>query len=324
MSGKNCLVTGGAGYVGSHCCKELAKAGWKPVTADSLFRGHRDFVKWGPLAVGDVRDGEFLDALFREYRPTAVFHFAGLTYVGESVEEPGLYYGANTAGTLSLLEAMKRGGCQNIIFSSTAAVYGNPEYSPIDEKHPLNPINPYGQSKLFVEKILADYRRAYGINYTALRYFNASGADPCGEIGERHSPETHLIPLIIDAATGSRDTVKIFGGDYPTKDGTAVRDYIHVADLATAHIKAMERMLEGGAGKCLNLGTGRGHSVLEVIEAVRRVSGRDFTAINAARREGDPPRLVADPSEARKTLDWECLYGELDEIVTTAWRWHNK
>lgn len=319
----NCLVTGGAGYVGSHCCKELAKAGFTPVTVDSLYRGHSGFVKWGPLCEGDVRDGSFLDSVFARYKPVAVFHFAGLTYVGESVEKPDLYYSANTIGTLSLLEAMRRAGCGNIIFSSTAAVYGNPEYSPIDEKHAKNPINPYGASKLFVEHILADYERAYGIKYAALRYFNASGADADGEIGERHSPETHLVPLVIEAAMGKRDSIKVFGTDYPTSDGTAVRDYIHVTDLASAHIKAMKAIAGGGDSIALNLGTGRGNSVLEVIESVRRISGRNFTVTEAPRRAGDPPLLVADPALAKKNLDWECAYNDIDEIVKTAWRWHN-
>lgn len=318
----NCLVTGGAGYVGSHCCKELAKAGFTPVTVDSLYRGHSGFVKWGPLCEGDVRDGSFLDSVFARYEPVAVFHFAGLTYVGESVEKPDLYYSANTMGTLSLLEAMRRGGCGNIIFSSTAAVYGNPEYSPIDEKHAKNPINPYGASKLFVEHILADYERAYGIKYAALRYFNASGADADGEIGERHFPETHLVPLVIEAAMGKRDSIKVFGTDYPTGDGTAVRDYIHVTDLASAHIKAMEA-IAGGGSIALNLGTGHGNSVLEVIESVRRVSGRNFTVTEAPRRAGDPPLLVADPALAKKNLGWECAYNDIDEIVRTAWKWHN-
>lgn len=321
---EHCLVTGGAGYVGSHCCKALAGAGYTPVTVDNLFRGHRDFVKWGPFCEGDIRDGGFLDTVFKKYRPIAVFHFAGLTYVGESVSNPELYYGANTAGTLSLLEAARRNGCRGIIFSSTAATYGNPKYSPIDEKHPLNPINPYGRSKLFTEQILADYDMAHGIKYAALRYFNAAGADSGGEIGERHSPETHLIPLIIGAAMGERDAVKIFGTDYPTADGTAVRDYIHVTDLAAAHIKAMNRLLAGGGSMRLNLGTGTGHSVLEVIDSVRRVSGRFFKAIPEQRRAGDPPSLVADPSEACKTLDWECEYKDIDSIVESAWSWHSK
>lgn len=319
-----CLVTGGAGYVGSHCCKELAKAGYTPVAADSLFRGYADLVKWGPLCQGDVRDGGFLDSVFDKYKPAAVFHFAGLTYVAESVSDPELYYSANTAGTLTLLEAMRRNGCRDIIFSSTAAIYGNPEYSPIDEKHPQNPINPYGQSKLFIEKILADYDRAYGIRYAALRYFNAAGADSDGETGERHLPETHLIPLVIEAAMGKRDSVKIFGTDYPTADGTAVRDYIHVTDLAAAHVKAMERLRAGGGSMRLNLGTGTGNSVLEIIDSVRRVSGRSFDAVPEPRRAGDPPFLVADPSEAQKTLDWQCKYRDVDSIVRSAWDWHCK
>lgn len=319
-----CLVTGGAGYVGSHCCKHLAGAGYTPVTVDNLFRGHRDLVKWGPLCEGDIRDGGFLDSVFKKYDPIAIFHFAGLTYVGESVSSPELYYGANTAGSLSLLEAARRGGCRSVIFSSTAATYGNPEYSPIDEKHPLSPINPYGRSKLFTEQILADYDRAHGIKYAALRYFNAAGADSGGETGERHSPETHLIPLIIEAAMGKRECVRIFGTDYPTADGTAIRDYIHVTDLASAHIKAMNRLLAGGGSMSLNLGTGTGHSVLEVIDSVRRVSGKSFAAIPEPRRAGDPPSLVADPAQARKTLDWECAYKDLDSIVESAWRWHSK
>lgn len=321
---KYCLVTGGAGYVGSHCCKELAAAGYTPVAADNLCRGHADFVKWGPLCEGDIRDGGFLDSVFKKYKPAAIFHFAGLTYVGESMSNPELYYDANTCGSLSLLEAARRNGCRNIIFSSTAAVYGNPEYSPIDEKHPIKPINPYGRSKLFTEQILADYDRAHGIKYTALRYFNASGADSEGDTGERHSPETHLIPLIIEAAMGKRESVRIFGTDYPTADGTAVRDYVHVTDLAAAHIKAMNRLLDGGGSVCLNLGTGTGHSVFEVIDSVRRVSGKFFEAIPEPRREGDPPSLVADPSEARKTLDWECGRKDIDSIVRSAWSWHNK
>lgn len=319
-----CLVTGGAGYVGSHCCKELANAGYTPVVADNLFRGQADFVKWGPLCTGDVRDGNFLDAIFYEYRPEAVFHFAGLTYVAESVSNPELYYSANTAGSLTLLEAMRRNGCRNIIFSSTAATYGNPGYSPIDEKHPQNPINPYGQSKLFFERILADYDLAHGIKYAALRYFNASGADRDGEIGECHSPETHLIPLIIEAAMGTRDAIRIFGTDYATADGTAVRDYVHVTDLATAHIKAMNRLLGGSASMSLNLGTGTGSSVLEVIDAVRRISGNSFEIIPEPRRPGDPPLLVANPSEARSTLNWECEYRDIDSIVRSAWNWHSK
>lgn len=321
---RHCLVTGGAGYVGSHCCKELAKAGYVPVAADNLFRGQADFVKWGPLCIGDIRDGDFLDAVFYEYKPDTVLHFAGLTYVAESVSNPELYYSANTAGSLSLLEAMRRNGCRNIIFSSTAAIFGNPQYSPIDEKHPQNPINPYGQSKLFVERILADYDKAHGIKYAALRYFNASGADIDGEIGERHSPETHLIPLIIEAALGKREAISVFGTDYATADGSAIRDYVHVTDLAKAHIKAMNRLLGGETSISLNLGTGTGSSVLEVIDAVRRISGNNFEIIHEPRRSGDPPLLIADPSEARKTLNWECEYRDIDSIVRSAWNWHNE
>lgn len=320
----NCIVTGGAGYIGSHCCKELAKAGFTPVTVDNLCRGHRELVKWGPFREADVLDGEALDKIFREYIPVAVFNFAGLTYVGESVERPEMYYRTNTCGTLSVLDAMRRNGCRNIIFSSTAATYGNPEYTPIDEKHPQRPINPYGWSKLFIEQMLSDFDHAYGIKYSALRYFNAAGADPECETGEIHDPETHLIPLVIQAAIGVRKDIKIFGGDYPTPDGTAIRDYVHVTDLASAHIAALKRLLDGGASACMNLGTGKGFSVLEVINAVRRVSGRDVKATPAPRRAGDPPILVADPSKAQKELGWKCKFAELDRIVETAWQWHNK
>lgn len=321
---KYCIVTGGAGYVGAHCCKELAAVGYFPVVVDNLSRGHKQFAKWGAFREGDLRDHAFLDAVFKEFLPEAVFHFAGYTYVGESVEKPLLYYNNNVVATISLLDAMRENACNNIIFSSTAATYGNPQYTPIDEKHPQEPINPYGQSKLFIEKILEDYDRAYGIKYCALRYFNASGADEDGEIGEEHDPETHLIPLVIQAALGKRKNVKIFGEDYPTPDGTAVRDYVHVTDLATAHIKAFERLAHTGESISLNLGTGKGTSVLEIIESVRRVSGRPVEAVMAERRAGDPPVLVADSSAAGKILDWKCRYNDVDAIVKTAWNWHSK
>lgn len=320
----NCIVTGGAGYVGSHCCKELAKAGCNPISVDSLARGHRELVKWGPLFECDVLDTERLIKIFKEQKPEAVFHFAGLTYVGESVEKPELYYRANTAGTLSLLEAMAACGCGRIIFSSTAATYGSPLYTPINEKHPQSPINPYGRSKLFIERIMEDCSKAHGIRFAALRYFNAAGADPEGEAGELHDPETHLIPLIISAALGRRESIKIFGRDYDTHDGTAVRDYVHVADLASAHVKALEKLDSGGENLKLNLGTGTGYSVLEAIRAVERVTGRKVPAQDAPRRAGDPPILVADPSAAKKTLGWELRHSALDSIVETALRWHSK
>ena len=320
----NCIVTGGAGYVGSHCCKELAKAGYTPVTVDNLFRGHRELIKWGPFCECDVLDTERLAAIFEEYKPEAVFHFAGLTYVGESVEHPEDYYRVNTAGTLSLLSAMMRGGCDKIIFSSTAATYGNPLYTPIDEKHPQSPINPYGASKLFIERMMEDFSAAHGIKFAALRYFNASGADPECETGELHAPETHLIPLIIFAALGRRADIKIFGRDYDTPDGTAVRDYVHVTDLASAHLKALEKLKSDGKNLKLNLGTGSGYSVLEVIKSVERVSGRKVPAHDAPRRAGDPPVLVADSTAAQQTLGWQLKHSSIDEIVETAIRWHER
>lgn len=319
---KYCLVTGGAGYVGSRCCKELAKAGYVPVTVDDLSRGHRELVKWGPFCKANVLDSDALGQIFETYNPVAVFHFAGFTYVGESVEKPDMYYRNNTAGTLSVLRTMVKNGCRNIIFSSTAATYGDPQYTPIDENHPQKPINPYGWSKLFIEQMLADFERAYGIKYAALRYFNASGADEEGETGELHEPETHLIPLVIQAALGKRENIKVFGDDYKTPDGTAVRDYIHISDLASAHVKALERLLNDGPSLRANLGTGTGFSVLEVIESVRRVSGRKFNAVMAPRRAGDPPILVAAPLRAQKELNWQCKIPCVDDIVRTAWNWH--
>lgn len=321
---KNCIVTGGAGYVGSHCCKELARAGYQPVAVDNLCRGHAELVKWGPLHEIDVLDGDSLDCIFDQYQPIAVFHFAGLAFVGESVERPDIYYGNNTAGTLSVLNAMIRNSCTNMIFSSTAATYGLPQYLPIDENHPKNPINPYGWSKLFVEQIMRDYENSYGIKHAALRFFNACGADKECETGELHDPETHLIPSVIQAALGIRDNIKIYGNDYDTPDGTAIRDYIHVSDLAIAHVKALERLLSSGESSCINIGTGNGYSVMEVIESVKRISGKNVSAIFEKRRAGDTPILIADSSKARTELNWRCLIPEIDNIVETAWNWHSK
>lgn len=320
---RNCVVTGGAGYIGSHCCKELAKAGWNPVTVDNLFRGHRELVKWGPLAECDILDTGRLSEIFEKYRPEAVFHFAGLICVGESTEKPAEYYRVNTAGALSLLDAMSRAGCGKIIFSSTAATYGLPLCTPIDERHEQKPINPYGASKLFVERVLEDCAAAHGLKFAALRYFNAAGADPELETGELHEPETHLIPLAIEAALG-RGGLKIFGCDYATPDGTAVRDYVHVTDLASAHIKALEKLDAGESALKLNLGTGTGYSVLEVVNAVERAAHSKVNAADAPRREGDPPVLVADASAARRTLGWTPEHSSLDEIVETALRWHKR
>jgi UDP-glucose-4-epimerase GalE len=316
------LVTGGAGYVGSHACKALAAAGHEPIVYDNLTRGHREFARWGPLEEGDIRDGPRLDAAFARHRIDAVMHFAALAYVGESVREPALYYRNNVGGTLELLDAMRRAGVGRLVFSSTCATYGVPARMPITEDLPQQPINPYGATKLMIERVLRDYDAAYGLRSVALRYFNAAGADPEGEIGEDHDPETHLIPLAIAAALGQKRELQIFGDDYPTPDGTAVRDYVHVTDLASAHVKALDYLRRGGTSTALNLGTGTGHSVREVIAAVERASGRRLPARVAPRRPGDPPRLVAAPGRARQVLGWEPVLSDIDTIVSTAWRWH--
>jgi UDP-arabinose 4-epimerase len=322
MNAQAVIVTGGAGYIGSHACKALARAGFLPVTFDNLVYGHEWAVKWGPLAKGDLADITAVSEVFAVYRPIAVLHFAAFAYVGESVIAPGKYYRNNVGGTLNLLDVMLRHKCRNIVFSSTCATYGVPQTIPICEKQIQRPINPYGWSKLMVEQILSDYERAHGIRYCALRYFNAAGADPDGMIGEDHSPETHLIPLLIDAALGRRPRVEIFGTDYPTSDGTAVRDYIHVGDLAEAHERALAHLLEDRPSACLNVGTGRGHSVREVIRAVQSVTDRRVPVMNSPRRAGDPPTLIADPRRATEVLGWQPRTVDLETIVATAVRWH--
>ena len=316
------LVTGGAGYIGSHACKALAQAGFSPVTVDNLVYGHERAVKWGPFVKGDIHDSQLLDQAFEAFKPLAVLHFAAFAYVGESVTDPGKYYLNNVAGTISLLEAMRRHQCGKIVFSSTCATYGIPDAVPIPEGHIQKPINPYGRSKLMIEQILRDYSDAYGLRYAALRYFNAAGADPDGDIGEDHEPETHLIPLVIQAALGRRPFVEVFGTDYPTPDGTAVRDYIHVTDLAEVHVLALQRLLEGGESMCLNLGTGKGHSVREVIQAVKEAAAQPVPFRETQRRPGDPPVLVADPAQAIKKFGWEPRYTNLRSIVNTALLWH--
>ncbi|MBE9553677.1 MAG: UDP-glucose 4-epimerase GalE [Proteobacteria bacterium] len=319
------LVTGGAGYIGSHVCKALAARGHLPVSYDNLVSGHRWAAKWGPLEVGDIADRARLDAVIAEHRPDSVMHFAAHMAVGESVSDPGKYYRNNVAGSLSLLEAMRDAGLGRIVFSSTAAVYGEPEATPIPEGHPLCPVNPYGRSKLMIEQMLGDFGAAHGLRSISLRYFNAAGADHDGEAGEAHDPENHLIPLVLDAALGRRPHIEIYGDDYDTPDGTCIRDYIHVADLAEAHLAALERLAGGGANgplpAALNLGTGQGHSVREVIAAAARATGRDIPVRIAARRPGDPPSLVADPARARDALGWTARHAGLDEIVGTAARW---
>ena len=317
------LITGGAGYIGSHSAKALARAGFSPVVVDDLRTGHRSVVRWGPFVEADVADKASLDQVFRTYRIAAVIHFAGSAYVGESMSAPQLYFQNNVGSTLNLLECMLSHGVDRIVFSSSCATYGHPQTIPITEQHPQKPVNPYGESKLMVEKILGWYAQAYGLRYAILRYFNAAGADPEGELGEMHEPEPHLIPRVIAAALGSLPTVDVYGTDYDTVDGTAVRDYIHVSDLAEAHVAAMQYLQRGGASSAINLGTGIGHSVRQVISAIQQASGRPVPFRHFPRRAGDPPELVADAQEASKRLAWRPRYSDLRNIVETAWAWHN-
>jgi len=318
------LVTGGAGYVGSHCCRAFAEAGWRVVVFDNLARGWRDFVRWGELIVGDLRDAEAIRAAVDLVKPDLVAHFAALAYVGESVTDPGLYYANNVGGTLNLLEAMRASGVDRLVFSSTCATYGAPTQIPIDEGHAQAPINPYGRSKLMVEQLLADYSDAYGLNYVSLRYFNAAGADASGLIGERHQPETHVIPLAIQAALNGDDSFHVFGGEFDTRDGTALRDYVHVMDLADAHLRALDYLQAGGSSTAINLGTGVGTTVAEIAAAVERVGGRPLRRIVVEPRAGDPPALVAAAQKARDVLGWEPKHSNIDYIIQTAWRWHGQ
>ena len=318
------LVTGGAGYVGSHACKALASAGYRPVVYDNLSRGHREAVRWGPLVEGDLHDLPGLAAALRAHKVTAVMHFAALAYVGESMADPETYYRNNVGGTLALLGAMREAGVATIVFSSTCAVYGAPEHLPIRETTAAAPLNPYGETKLAIERALHWYAAAYGTRYLALRYFNAAGADPDGEIGENHEPETHLIPLVVRAALGRGDPVEIYGTDYPTPDGTAIRDYIHVSDLADAHLRALGHLAAGGDNAALNLGTGSGCSVRQVIAAVERVGGWTVPHREVARRPGDPPELVADPALALSRLGWQPRHSDLDTIIGTALAWETR
>lgn len=321
---KKILVTGGAGYIGSHTCKLLSQAGFVPVTYDNLVYGHRDAVRWGPFIKGDLFDTPLLQEAFNLHRPAAVIHFAAFAYVGESVGDPGKYYQNNVAGTINLLETMRRNTCSHIIFSSTCATFGIPETLPIGEDSPQLPVNPYGRSKLMIEQILADYDQAYGLKHIVLRYFNAAGADPTGEIGERHEPETHLIPLVIFAALGKRQAVEIYGTDYQTPDGTAIRDYIHVTDLADAHVKALQLLSAGEASSSFNLGTGAGTSVQEIIDAVSRIGGNKVPVKFGSRRQGDPPVLVAACRKATERLQWKPAFSDIDSILKTAWNFHAK
>ena len=318
------LVTGGAGYVGSHCCKAFRQAGWEVEVYDNLSRGFKEAVLYGPLIKGDIRDTAKLEAVLKERRPDAVAHFAAYAYVGESVGDPALYYDNNVAGTLSLLDAVIATGVQVLLFSSTCATYGVPQRTPIDETHPQAPINPYGWTKLMIERALLDYSAAYPLRYAALRYFNAAGADLGGELGERHDPETHVIPLAIQAAQGSGDPFTIFGDDFSTRDGTGLRDYIHVDDLGDAHCRALNYLMEGGASDMFNLGTGVGTTVKEIADAVEARSGAPLHRIVAGRREGDPPALYANPSKAERILGWKATRSDIDTIIASAWAWHER
>lgn len=315
-------MTGGAGYIGSHTCKLLAHAGHEPIAFDNLSEGHRWAVRWGPLVEGDLHDVKHLTRTLREYQVDAVIHFAASAYVGESVEQPRKYFRNNVVNSIHVLEAMEDAGVETIVFSSSCATYGPPVAMPMTEEHPRQPVNPYGESKLFVERALHWAGEADGLKWITLRYFNAAGADPDGELGECHDPETHLIPIAIGAALGEHRALEVYGTDYPTPDGTCIRDYTHVMDLAQAHVLALDHLARGGESTVLNLGTGTGHSVHEVRESVERVSGHRVPFVTVPRRPGDPDILVADASRAADVLGWVPEHRELDAIVQTAWKWH--
>ena len=321
------LVTGGAGYIGSHAVLALKRAGYGVVVLDNLVYGHRELVEQVlqvELIVGDTNDRPLLDELFAKHNIAAVMHFSAYAYVGESVTDPIKYYRNNVVGTLTLLEAMLAASVKSFVFSSTCATYGVPKTVPIPEDHPQSPINPYGMTKLMVERILADFDVAYGLKSVCFRYFNAAGADPTGLLGEDHNPETHLIPLVLMAAMGKRESVSIFGTDYPTPDGTCIRDYIHVTDLADAHILGAEYLLQGGDSSFFNLGNGNGFSVKQVIDTAKTVTGRDIKVVESHRRPGDPPMLVGSSDKARKTLGWNPHYPALEQILNHAWQWHQR
>lgn len=317
------LVVGGAGYIGSHTCLDLANKGFKPVVYDNFSNGHREFVKWGPAEEGDIRDRARLDEVLAKHKPAAILHFAALIEVGESVKDPVSFYENNVIGTLTLLSAAQAAGIKAFVFSSTCATYGLPQSVPLDESHQQVPINPYGRTKYIVEQALADYDQYKGLRSVVLRYFNAAGADFEGRVGEWHKPETHAIPLAIEAALGRRQGFKVFGSDYDTRDGTCVRDYIHVLDLADAHVRAVEYLLDGGDSVALNLGTGTGTTVKELLGTIETVSKRPFPVEYVGRREGDSTTLVANNDKARDILGWSPKY-DLTEIVESAWNWHAK
>lgn len=315
------LVTGGAGYIGSHVCKALKQSGFVPVTFDNLSSGNTEAVQWGPLEVGDIRNPHRLSEVINQYKPVAIMHFAALIQVGDSVTDPAEFYENNVIGSYNLLEAARFSGIEHMVFSSTAAVYGIPEMAFIPEDAPVNPINPYGQTKLAMESMIRDYSQAYGLNHVILRYFNAAGADPEGQTGTAYPRDTHLIPLLMRVASDTMDEIKIFGTDYDTPDGSAIRDYIHVTDLADAHVKALQHLLDKGENLTLNLGTNDGQSVRDVIEATRNVTGQTIEARECDRRVGDPAILVADARRAAKALNWTPRMSDIQTIIDTAWNW---
>ena len=321
------LVTGGAGYIGSHTVLALKQAGFDVIILDNLVYGHRDLVEkvlQVELVVGDTGDRPLLDDLFNTRHIAAVMHFSAYAYVGESVTDPAKYYRNNVLGTLTLLEAMLAASVKKFVFSSTCATYGVPEVIPIPEDHPQNPINPYGATKLMVERILSDFDVAYDFKSVRFRYFNAAGAAPNGLLGEDHNPETHLIPLVLQTALGKRESISVFGTDYPTPDGTCIRDYIHVSDLADAHVLGLEYLLKGGDSEVFNLGNGNGFSVKEVIEAAKQVTQKDIKVVQCDRRPGDPPALIGTSEKARKILGWHPQYSSIEDIITHAWQWHQR
>ncbi len=321
------LVTGGAGYIGSHSVLSLQQAGYEVIVLDNLVYGHQDLVEevlGAKLIVGDTSDRHLLQQVFADHKIDAVMHFAAYAYVGESVTQPAKYYRNNVLGTLTLLEAMLEAGVNKFVFSSTCATYGVPESVPITEDQPQNPINPYGATKLMVERILQDFSSAYSLRSVCLRYFNAAGADPEGRLGEDHNPETHLIPLVLQTALDHRESISIFGTDYDTPDGSCVRDYIHVLDIAQAHILALEYLIKDGKTDVFNLGNGNGFSVKEVIETARKITGKEIKAETSDRRPGDPPALVGSGAKARQILGWQPQYSDLEDIIAHAWQWHQK
>ncbi|WP_055075295.1 UDP-glucose 4-epimerase GalE [Pseudanabaena sp. 'Roaring Creek'] len=326
MSKQTILVTGGAGYIGSHAVKALQLSGYQVLILDSLVYGHQDIAATlgAELIIGDTNDRPLLDRLFSDRQISAVMHFAAYAYVGESVSQPDKYYRNNVVGTLSLLEAMVAANVKNFVFSSTCASYGVPQQIPITEDHPQAPINPYGATKLMVERILQDFDVAYGLKSVIFRYFNAAGADPMGEIGEDHDPETHLIPLVLQTAMGKRDAITVYGSDYPTADGTCIRDYIHVTDLADAHVLGLQYLLDGNRSEIFNLGNGNGFSVKEVIDAAKQITDKPIAVVMGDRRAGDPPALVGSSEKARKILNWQPKYADLNLILRHAWQWHQK